>query len=264
MPRREQAAVVVVVEPQEQISNMKKRAIIFGAMASMLLVGCGGGSDEGASTPPPPAAPAAEGGFAGGVPADLKITADAGISVTPGTPEEGAKAALDEALASRVTPRRDPFALLAGEIVNERKESAAKVLDEIGGFTTMFELPEDKPDEEEQVVPAPPGLRLVGVIIANGISGLLEINGQTVDIRPGTRLGAGEDVWIVVSLDEEKAVLRRPGNKRPKEIVVPLSSRLDPLLTGGQPSGGAGAGGGGGEQGGRPGAAGRGRPGEDF
>jgi hypothetical protein len=84
--------------------------------------------------------------------------------------------------------------------------------------------------------PPPAGWRLAGVMTGNGISAIMT-NGTfpALDIRPGSQIPGTE--WYVVSIDAEKAVLRRTNNKRPREWVVRLQGAFDfqqPAQDGGQ------------------------------
>jgi len=264
------------------------------AILALFLVvsGCGGGDESGvdpnasgpatgqpgpdsAGGPAGPSGPAGPGGPApapagpapaapAGAPAPEKkavngviLTAQAGVPVTA-TADPTLAITKGFAMAKYSKSRVDPFALLAYEKQFESSQSAARIVDELGGFTTMF-TPEKEPEDEGEVtVPAPPGLRLAGIILGNGIVALLEIQGKVVDIRPGSIVA---EEWVVASIDEEKAVLRRLNKKRPHEIVVPLVSKLD-LGNGAADSGGGSGGGsgsgpngpsGGGERGARGG-----------
>lgn len=156
----------------------------------------------------------------------MTATADPSLAITKGF-----------AMAKYSKARKDPFALLAYEKQYEAAQEAARISDELGGFTTMFTPEKEKEDEGEVTVPAPPGLRLAGIILGNGIVALLEIQGKVFDIRPGSIVA---EEWVVASIDEEKAVLRRLNKKRPHEIVVPLVSRSE--LGNGPDSGSSGGG----------------------
>jgi hypothetical protein len=50
-------------------------------------------------------------------------------------------------------------------------------------------------------------------------------------IRPGMQIP--NSPWKVISINEDEAVLRRSGNKRPKEIVVRLQGPIAPGSSGG-------------------------------
>lgn len=171
---------------------------------------------------------------AGGAKSKISISdlgIDAGIRVEP-TEDPEFKETKDLALAKNFRSRPDPFSLLAIEQAFEKSQSRERVFSEIAGWTTMFTPPEEKPDEEEILEPPPTGIRLSGIILSQGVVALLEYPGKpgAIDIRPGTKIPDTE--WTVVSIDLEKAILRRTSNKQPKQIVVLLQNRLD----GGQPA----------------------------
>lgn len=143
------------------------------------------------------------------------------------------------------TPRTDPFALLAEEKSFEASQSSERLLSEGGSWRFDYEVPEDKntaPVLEEQ-----PYRRLAGVIVGESVLALIDMgDGRPLEIiRPGQRIPNSE--WTVVSIDEEKAILRRAGNKLPKQIVVRLES--PPTGVGGGLGTGGGTGGRGGPNG---------------
>ncbi len=220
--------------------------ISLGIVLGVFLVGCGGG--ENTTPPPAPAAPAA-GAAASGAPPKIALNSEAGRTIAPGALDLAAL----KLLGSEGFPgsRVDPFALLASERKYETSQATARLLDEAGG---MFELladttvKDDPADTTPTTIPAPVGLRLAGVILANGVAALLEFEGRIIEIRPGMTI-PGTD-WKVASIDAEKAVLRRDGNVLPREVVVPLASRLD---VGGGGGGGNAGGGNAGADGGRGG-----------
>jgi hypothetical protein len=127
---------------------------------------------------------------------------------------------------SRTWPRRnDPFALLPEERRFDEQQRTARIVQDSGGFRNYFDWqdPTQLPgqDEPTQVVPLP-SWRLSGIIQSeDGIRAILITSpGQAaIDIRPGSFVPPH---WTVVSIDLEKAVLRRPRNLVPNELVVPL------------------------------------------
>ncbi len=228
-----------------------KNFALISFLATTALIGCGGGSDTATTTTPPgPATPGAPPVLAPGQRYAFK--SDAGITLDQSAPD---MTELRELAGSKVgEPRKDPWSLLASETKFESTQTVARLMEGLGGFSDLYAPTTEQVDPNEgtpRIVPAPPGLRLAGIILANGVAALLEINGRLVEIRPGTRLNNGE--WVVVSIDNEKAVLRRTTKDLPHEIVVPLASRLD-VGGGGGESGGTGGGGGGRRAGGGPGA----------
>lgn len=245
---------------------MRAVSILASIIVGGILTGCGGG-DEGSSTPPAPPAGPGVGGTgtattpaAGGPSMDLAEIAKkmnvpyskplAGVEVKPTMDPAGAELRL---LADNkgFTSRRDPFALLPVEKAFENAQRREKLFSEGISFTNFFEMPEEKPSEEDTMEPPPNNWRLAGIFQGNGISAIMT-NGSypALMIKPGTSIPGSE--WYVVSIDSEKAVLRRRNNKRPREWVVRLQGAFD--------LGGAGGGDGGGNPGG-PGGGNPGRPG---
>src|SRR5262249_11073777 len=131
--------------------------------------------------------------------------------------------------------RNDPFALMPEERRFESSQATERVLGESGSWRFDYEPPEVK--DETPVTEPQPYRRLPGVIVGESVLALIDMgDGRPLEIiRPGQRIPNSE--WTVVSIDEEKAILRRPGNKLPKEIVVRLES--PPF----NPGGGGGGGG---------------------
>lgn len=175
----------------------------------MAIVGCGGGD------PAAGAAPTAGGGApALSTKVDFEPTADAGVSVKVGDPTK-----LAGLLVSKSGPgfRRDPFGLLPVEGQFEMSQRAAKFADE-NGFSFDYEAPEEKDDTP--VLEPQPYRRVAGIVVSGeGILALIDMgDGQFQTVRPGQKIGE----WIVVSIDEEAVTIRRPGNKLPREIRVPL------------------------------------------
>lgn len=145
--------------------------------------------------------------------------------------------------ASLVTSRQfsarpDSFALQPKERAYERSQTIERVFGDMGGFTVEF-----TPAEEKIVVPQvepQPYRRLAGVIVGDSVMALIDMgDGKLTLISPGQKVGE----WTVVSIDSEKAVLRRGGNKLPHEVTARLES---PPPAGMGVGGGGGAGQGGG------------------
>lgn len=231
-----------------------KTVLVTGLLVlSFATIGCGGGESVDATGSAP--APVVK-------KLDFKPSASAGIPV-------GIDAQVDvkKLMAMNAQPgRRDPFALLPAEIEFEKSQRAAYFVDTTGGFSFRYTPPpevDDRPVMEPQ-----PFRRLAGIIIGDAISALIDMgDGQGFQIvRPGSKIGE----WTVVSIDEEKAVLTRTGNKLPKSVEVYLAEPQSGA--GGGNQGGAGGNeGGSGEQpqGGNPrgnprGGRGGGRSGDDL
>lgn len=118
-------------------------------------------------------------------------------------------------------PRSDPFALLSEERAFEISQNSERILADSGGFRFDYEPPVEQDDVEIQE--PQPYRRLAGVIVGESVLALIDMgDGRLEIIRPGQRIPNSE--WTVVSIDEEKAILRRGGNRLPRQIVVRLES----------------------------------------
>ncbi|MCW5939756.1 MAG: hypothetical protein KF884_00475 [Fimbriimonadaceae bacterium] len=207
--------------------------IVVSAVAVASIVGCSGEEPEAFSPTVRPIR--AE---------NPKFAAEAGLEATvEGQPGDDV---LKLASARNFGPRRDPFSLTGQELAFQKSQTTERLMTDMGTFSIFYQEPPPPPEETVAEEPLP-AWRLAGVIIADGAAALLDMGGRVIDIRPGMRIPDTE--WRVVSIDTEKAVLRRPANRRPSTFVVPLVGRLP-----GGGGGGEGAGApGGGEQGARGG-----------
>ena len=109
-----------------------------------------------------------------------------------------------------------------------------------------------------ELEPQPPR-RLAGILVGESITALIDMGDGTglQPIRPGQEIKSGSTTWIVQSIDEEKAILRRVGDdKRPKYVVVRLEDSATMTTT---PTGGGTGGAGGNRRGGGAGDGGGGR-----
>lgn len=198
------------------------------------LVGCGSATDS-------ITAPAAL-----AMPKDItenpQLSAEAGVPI----PEAADPAFAETRKIAEERPfavRGDAFALLGPEKVFDRQQRAELLFGKLSGFSVEWEPPVEKPDPEEEREPQP-YRRLAGILLGDAVMALIEMeDGQTYQVRPGQQIPNSE--WSVFSIDSEKAILRRKGNKLPKEIAVPLESRRSGGGGGGAPAGGGLAGGGG-------------------
>lgn len=252
------------------------RAVALIAVSAALLAGCGGGAAaptdsaptviSGAGTP----APAINTGRLSTSPAEL-----AELDRLPGLPKPAVAepdkvfAAEEHLVATRYSgPRSDPFALKPAERSFEIQQDSARLLGQMGSWTFMYTPEPEKPRDAGTIPDPQPYRRLAGIIVGDSVYAILDSgDGSPVIIRPGMKVPNTE--WVVVSIDSEKAILRRSGNKTPREITVRLESPPAGMgggSTSGAPGGQMGpAGGNGGDTGlpgGRPGGAGPGgRPG---
>lgn len=248
-----------------RINRPQYKGAALGLVAGLSLAFWGGGCTSAGAQAVQTETRGPDGRRAAGGPSatpDATPVADAGIPVTqPEDPtgERTRQVALERAFARRT----DPFALSAAERAFDAEQRAARLLADLGGFSVYFELPEEPADRPPRREP-PPLWRLSGVILGDAVIALLvrEEGRPAQLLTPGTRI-EGTD-WRVVSIDTERAVLRRSGDVEPKEISVFLQDRM-PSPAAAQPGGGApGAGQGEDvEQGGGGGAGGQTRPMQD-
>lgn len=229
-----------------RMNTLSLRTLAAGALASA-LVGC---NLTGAMEPPPAFPP-------GQVPATT-FTPDsvAGLPVTP----EADPAKLTNLVAKRAaagsfgTARSDPFALTTQERYFETQQEAERLFGGLSPFSVQLT---EKPQVIEEVQPLEPQpyRRLSGIVVGDSILAILEEEGkEPLIVTPGMRIPNSE--WRVVSIDQDKAILRRSGSAKPSQVIVPLETpRLGTQPTGGS-AGFPGQGGfppGGGPPGGRGG-----------
>lgn len=217
---------------------MKRYSILI-AITAVVLAGCTGPSEEShlvpkGAKPVKPHVPAAE----------------AGTLVPPSDPK-----LYEQAKAYAVAARANPFSLRGEEVAYDRMQLAASLTETNSWYPNVAEPKVDNKQPTFQTVEEPER-RLAGVLIGESISALIDMNdGKGLQvIRPGSQLAgtSGQPEWVVVSIDEEKAILKRINpNIHPQTVVVRLQTDL--------PNGGSG-GGGGGQQGGGGGGR-RGNPG---
>jgi len=158
---------------------------------------------------------------------------------------------------SRAT-RNNPFALFGEELrfqTGIRFERILSQLPQSDGYPyaePMFVTPPQTTPVEMVEPEVQPYRRLSGIYFGDTVSAIIEMeDGKPYLIYPGSRVGDTE--WYVESIDAEKAVLVRSGNKTPKRIIVRLET---------PPAFGTGGGGGGG--GGQPNPSGGSRGGGRF
>ena len=223
------------------MTPMSTRSVCLAALAAS-LVGC---NVTGAITPPAP--------FPTGQAKVSKFRAptEAGTEVAPIV--DATK--LTSLVAKRASAgsfgiaRSDPFALTTMEKYFETQQTTERIFGSGSGFSVQLT---PKPDTSEDVVPIEeqPYRRLSGIVVGDSVLAILEEGGVSTIITPGMKIP--NTPWTVVSIDTDKAVLRRSGNVRPTQVVVRLETPRDGVQ---QNPGGNGGGGGfpGGGPGGRPG-----------
>lgn len=207
--------------------------VVYGLAALSLLaaVGCGPDPTKNSTAP------------AGQAPTLQPFTpvAEAGIRRDPADPT-----ALIEAEKNRpFGVRPNPFALAADEVAFDKSQAVASLVEGQGWYSFVA-------TEREEAEPAPvevepqPSRRLAGILIGETITALIDMgDGKGLQsIRPGQKIDGTE--WVVQSIDEEKAILRREGSeKRPKFVVVRLEDASTMGGGGGQQGGNQRRGGGG-------------------
>lgn len=185
------------------------------SLGAIVLVGCGAGGDT--ETPPAPVAanPAApEMTFANlpGLPVAMVADPDKVFHQ---------QAQLVAEVSGR--PRPDPFALKPAEKRFDTNQTAARLFGQMGSFTVVYEPPQETAVGTVPQMEPQPYRRLSGIIVGDSVYAILENGTGTPEIiRPGMRIPNTE--WTVVSIDQDKAVLRRNGNVLPKTVVVRLES----------------------------------------
>jgi hypothetical protein len=132
--------------------------------------------------------------------------------------------------------RSDPFVLKPEEKVYETAQGTERILGGIG-YSMMYTPPPEKAPEADLIPDPFPYHRLAGIVVGDSVSAIMvDASGAATILRPGMRIPGTE--WDVVSIDNTKAVLRRKGNKTPREVTVKLES--PPPGMGGGPTGGPG------------------------
>lgn len=169
--------------------------------------------------------------------------ADAGVRREPGD----SKTLVVQASKQTFNVRSDPFAMSGRDVAYDRSQFAAAMTASMGWYPNIAD---ERVEVQEtfEYEPQPPR-RLAGILVGETISALIDMGDGTglQTIRPGQEIKSGDTTWIVQSIDEEKAILRRAtGNKRPKYVVV----RLEDSGTMSAPAGGSQGGNTGGAQGG--------------
>ncbi len=200
------------------------------ALVASLLVGCKGSTPppSASSAPPPPAPKRAE------------LKGPAGYPVKRDDMAPARLQGLELVAATKYgAPRANPFALTKAEMQFDRAQSSERLLS-TAGWVQEFEVPVDK--DKDIVYEQQPPRRLMGIVVGDAIYAVIDMgDNKGVIIHPG--MVVPNTPWYVVSIDEEKAVLRRDGNVYPKEIVVRLQGASSLSGGGGTTTrGGSGAG----------------------
>lgn len=145
------------------------------------------------------------------------------------------------ARAASFGARSNPFALLGSELAFDRNQTAARIIDETGGFRSDFTPQPEVEDEAVKEQVEYPNWRLAGIIVGDAVVALLDMGTRVVEIRPGAPVSETE--WTCIAIDNESAVLRHRRDVTPKEVTIYLAAQIFGAPGGGQP-GAAGAPGG--------------------
>jgi hypothetical protein len=148
---------------------------------------------------------------------NLLVNAPAGLPVKTQDPT-----VFDQLVARTVTQSRaNPFALLTQEVQYDTKATNERIFTTGGGFFPNVFVPKELTITVDQIEPQP-FRRLAGVLVGESIMAIIDMgDGSPMQvIRPGMQIP--NSPWKVVSIDQDKAILRRSGNIRPKEVVVRL------------------------------------------
>jgi hypothetical protein len=213
----------------------RSESISFGlGLLGLLVAGCGGGSSAADSSA----------GAALPVKKDpLVLPAEAGVAVKQSADPKKFATLIASRSASFGPGRANPFALTQEEKDYELQQASERLLTSAGGFSLQYQPPAETDTVLPQVEPQP-YRRLAGIVVGDSVLAIIDLgDGRTEIIRPGMKIPNTE--WTVVSIDEDKAVLRRGGKILPKEIIVRLESPPPGTAVGGN-GGVPGVGGGGG------------------
>jgi hypothetical protein len=115
----------------------------------------------------------------------------------------------------------DPFQLLPGEILYRNEKETERIIGEIGGFMPMIgKLPAPKVPPPPVFEPQP-DRKFLGLMVSGHITALIKMeDGHVYAVRPGAKIPNSE--WTLVYVDNTKIILRRGGEKLPKEVTIPL------------------------------------------
>ncbi|HLK13595.1 MAG TPA: hypothetical protein VKT78_02220 [Fimbriimonadaceae bacterium] len=144
-----------------------------------------------------------------------------------------------------VNYRQDPFSLTPQEKAYDTEQATERLV-QLGGNMQLDYIPPPPPDDTPPAMEPQPYRRVSGILVGDAVLAIIEMgDGKPEIVRPGMYVPGTP--WYVVSIDEEKVVLRRAGNVNPKTISVRLEAR--PPGGGGAPGAGGGFGPGGGPNG---------------
>jgi hypothetical protein len=223
--------------------DYRTRILALGlAVAAIVAAGCGSGGPTGGPVG------ASGGAMAGGAGAAGQMDFLGNMPGLPVTQLDDPSLFKSEAtqVASRYGgSRNDPFALRGDEVAYDRDQESARLVASMGSFTGLYALEPERDPDADLVTEPQPYRRLSGIVVGESVYAIIDMGdgSPATIIRPGMRIPNSE--WTVASIDEEKAVLTRTGNRLPRSVVVRLESP-PPGMGGaqGSPSGFPGPGGG--------------------
>lgn len=191
--------------------------------------------EPGTPIPGAPGMPGAE-----GMPAPLGAPVPPGPGVAaPGAPAGAPEAAPSQQVATaelaKLAPmlpyRKDPFVPLSG--VPKKEDVIMALLPRLSrpriAPAPVMEGPEVALASE--VLPPQPVRRLAGVLYNGRVSAILETNGETDIVRPGTELTRGNSRVRVESIQQDCIILKTLDTATPMTIKVNLAASV----TGGAP-----------------------------
>jgi len=201
-----------------------------------------------------PGMPGGSAGYPGGPPGGMGYPGVAGYGTdmaSGGAPLNGAGGQQPAKKAGPRPPaRHDPFKTPA-ELIPE-PTPIAESLPTSTDYLALREEEITKPNPEQLMreVPDPP-MRMAGALWGNRVYGVLEINGKTELVHPGTEVG----IYRVERVDRDRIVLSRPSRHGRRTVDALLAG--NPSLAAQYPTGDSGIPGGptgyGGPAGGPPG-----------
>ena len=213
----------------QRTRNFKRMGWPLLGVLSIVAAGCH--TDTGTYTPPQ----------------QQKLTVPPPVAVgnPPGLPVASSK--LEDVVPGLVAsytpvPRSDIFALHEDEADYDVRARNERIVQTTGGFFGQLFTPKIESVQVDQVEPQP-FRRLAGVLVGDSVMAIIDMgnNSPMQVIRPGMQIP--NSPWKVISIDEDKAVLVRGGNKLPKKIVVRLQGpavsspvNFGPGIGGGNPN----------------------------
>lgn len=219
---------------------------------TLLLAGCGGKQDDTAAAPVTPGA----GKQASNGAPSIRAQRQAAGGGVPGAPQ-GTPGAIPGSRPGGLAggaPQSDPFQVAsAGGRTPNKKDPFFPTWHTdppppyIFGEITPIRVADQQietPPVGDVTVREVPTRRVSGIMSGDGIYAIIEQNGESEIVKPGSRT---KDGYTVVSIDNDTVKLRRKDNNIIRTQTVPLSDES----TGGQATGGQGRFGGGGAFGGQ-------------